>query len=333
MHAEREALVSVVVPVHARANELDRLLLSLCHQDFDMDGLEVVVVENKEQLNRIWLARRTWPFRLRCAFVPYGNQAACRNVGAWSSSGRWLVFLDSDVLLAIDTLRRLLTAAESIERAIGLADVVHPPCSDLTLATQLYDVPSYFREYRRYIAAEPLTFKQFVSCAFVMGRADFEAVGGFDGSFSHYGYEDVEFALRAERAGLHFHLVSKATAFHHKRLTPTTVLSRSIELGHSAVHFVWLHSDIEDVMPLGVRDTQAGVLSYRDDFDPAQLLRRAEEIEMALSSLRSEKLAAPLGREGTRLYNEISLYGRYTGIQDELARSLPLRSRTSQDSL
>lgn len=322
---------SVIIPVFARSHDLRRLLASLGTQAMDVRRLEVLVIENKRPLNKCWLSAGGWPFDLGYAYVRRGSQATCRNLGARLARGPRLVFLDSDVVLTADTLPRLLADVESSDHAIVMADVADSPGAELTLATRLFDVPAHVHKFRCDKARGPLTFKQFVSCAFAIHRDEFGAVGGFAGTFVDYGYEDVEFAFRAQRAGLGFDLSDRATVTHHKHLTPSGVLARARALGRSAAHFVALHPEIEQIMPLGVQDTLTGVLAYPEGFGVDDLTARAEAVEAALVRSRSPKARDVLLAEGTPLYDRIALYGRYVGIRDGLtAAGVPLGASAIQ---
>ncbi len=313
-------LLSIVIPVYARPRQLDRLLTSIARQSIDITKIQVVAVENKRCLNKFWLESYEWPFHFTYGFIPNGNQAACRNAGVRLSTADKVLFLDSDIELAEHALGHLLADASRYDRTIVMADVVHPPGSRLTLATHLFDVPQHFRDFRREQTKGALTWKTFASCAFIMYRAAFETIGGFADSFMHYGNEDGEFALRAERAGFRIHLSHTARVFHHKHLAPKDVFERYSALGRSSVHFARLHPDLEDAI-WGVEPTRSGELTYPRDFDYPGLLDRVGSIEAALSQdpqYRSHAARQRIIREGARLYEEIAGYGNYTGICREL---------------
>lgn len=313
-------LLSIVIPVYARPRQLDRLLTSIARQSIDSTKLQVVVVENKRRLNRFWLESYKWPFHFTYGFMPDGNQAACRNIGVRLSTADTVLFLDSDIELAENALGHLLADAARDDKTIVMADVIHPAASRLTLATHLFDVPRHFRGFRHEQANGSLTWRTFTSCAFIMRRTEFERIGGFADSFIHYGSEDGEFALRAERAGLRIYLSDAATVFHHKHLAPEDVLTRYFALGRSSVHFAYLHPDLEDTI-WGVKTTRSGDLSYPFDFDYSRLLERVRSIEAALAhdpQYRSPTARKRLAKEGEHIYGEIAEYGNYRGICKEL---------------
>ena len=315
--------VSVIVPVRGRNDSLRRLLDSTRNQAAP-PRIEVVVVDNPEPSNRAWLRKADFPFPIRYTCLRTANRGSARNAGALLARAETLLFTDSDVRFDSGAVTRLAADAAMNPRKLVMAQISFPRRQARTLGTQFFDVASYFKGYRRRYRTAALTFRHFVSCCFAMDRRAFMEIDGFDSNFSTYGYEDVELAIRAERAGLGFEL-SSATAFHLKQLDPTTVLQRSIELGRSAVTLVDLHPGIEEHLPVGVADTAVGKLHFCPDFDIEALIRQADRLER---SWRDAAVTTPLSRrtnvyrEAREAYGQIALYGRFTGIRDATAMKL-----------
>lgn len=319
-HSPRPFL-SVIIPIRARRRQLDRLLSSLTVQDCAADLFEVIVVENPRRSNHAWLSNAAWPFALRYHHVLTANRGLARNMGAAMARGSWLFFTDSDVVFTRSTIPTMLAEISNGPTDVIMADVAFPPCEARTLGTHLLDVAAYFRTFRRRRRLGRLTFREFVSCAFVVRHRAFEAVGGFNDGFRQYGYEDVEFALRVQTASLHIGIAS-AKVYHHKVLGPASVLSQSTDAGRSAVHLVVLHPDIESTMPVGVADTLSGTLAYPPDFDISALIARADQTERQWARKRragSFAGARELLDEARDLYWEIARYGRFIGVSDELS--------------
>ncbi|MEV6927295.1 glycosyltransferase family A protein [Dactylosporangium sp. NPDC051485] len=313
---------SIVVPVRARRRQLGRLLASIAAQDLAAGRVEVVVVDNPTRSNQRWLEAAGLPFPVRYAGLPVANRGLSRNVGAALARGRTLLFADSDVEFTPGAVAALLNASRMRPGTIVMADVVFPPGAPRSLGTHLLDVAAYFRAFRRQRRLGPLGFRHFVSCGFAISREAFERIGGFDAEFPRYGYEDVEFAVRAAGAGVEFALAD-VKAYHLKVLSPAAVLRQSVELGRSAVSFVRLHPAIEDTMPVGVAATTTGELWFPSDVDVAGLLRHARRLESRWSAARRPRYPLlalrDLVAEAREAYRQITLYGRFTGIREELS--------------
>ncbi|MGH3829169.1 MAG: glycosyltransferase family 2 protein [Pseudonocardiaceae bacterium] len=314
--------MSVVTPVCGRRRQLARLLSSLVGQDCPRDAFEVIVVDNPRRHNEAWLRDVRWPFSLHYEHVPVANRGLARNAGAAQARGGWLLFVDSDVIFTRSTVLAVLDAIREDPVGIVMADVSFPAQGQRTLGTHLLDVAAHFRTFRCKRRLGPLTFREFVSCSFAVDRRVFESVGRFDEGFWHYGYEDVEFALRAQKAGLSFDIAARV--FHLKRLDPDAVLAQSIEAGRSAVHLVNLHPDIESTFPVGVADTIAGILAYPAGFDIAPLIVQAVAAERRWASRRGVDNVTSVRQlvdHARGLYRAITLYGRFIGITDELSQA------------
>jgi GT2 family glycosyltransferase len=314
-------VASIIIPVHERRRELNRLLTGVAQQP-SADQLEVIVVDNPEPSNRSWVTRADWPFRLTHLHVDEANRGLSRNAGAAAAHGRHLVFLDSDIVLTQATIAALLRQAGERRGVIAMADVLFPPGHARTLATHILDVPAYFRRYRLHRRTGSLTFRDFVSCSFAIRTRDFARLSGFDRGFTTYGYEDVEFAYRAEQVGMHFDL-TEARVHHGKHLTPTAVLERATLAGRSAVHLVALHPGIETVLPLGVAETASGAITPRHDFDLDAALRRADALERMWQEMQAGRIVGQTPRtlldEARLCYGEIHRHGHLTGVAAALS--------------
>jgi GT2 family glycosyltransferase len=313
--------VSVVIPVYRRVAELDRLLECLA-DDADAVPLEVVVVENRERTLRPRLDGMRKRLPVRRLLEETGNQAACRNLGAQAAKATVVLFLDSDLYCEGGGLRPLLLAASVLASGVRMCPVRFP-AEPIGIAARLYDVPRYVAEFEHRGRQRSLTFREFVSCAFMMRRTDFLAVGGFDATAAGYGYEDVEFARRLERARLPLSFVDKGALLHHKKLTPRSVHRRSIDLGRSAVWFTRRDPEIEEVLPLGVRDVLTGAFVVT----PGQLAgvdRIVADLDCLEQTYRKNPCDDVMAR-ATELYAELDRRGRFQGIVEALGGNVGQR--------
>lgn len=310
--------ISVVIPVYQRVAELDRLLECLADAA-ETVALEVVVVENRKWTHRPRLDTLRKRLPIRRLLQQTGNQAACRNLGAEAAEAAVVLFLDSDLYCKDGGLRPLLLAASDLASGVRMCPVRFP-AEPIGIAARLYDVPRYVADFEHLGRQRSLTFREFVSCAFMMRRADFLAVGGFDATAAGYGYEDVEFARRLERAGLPLSFQDKGALLHHKNLTPRSVYERSLDLGRAAVWFTRRDWEIEEVLRLGVHDVVTGAFVVTPEQLAAvdQIITDLDRLEHTYLRNPSDEVIA----RATKLYAELDRRGRYQGIIEALGENV-----------
>jgi len=100
-------LVSVVVPTRNSGRTVERCLASVRAQTWP--AVELVVVDN-------WSSDGTWEVASAVADVAVQagpERSAQRNLGIARAAGEWVLWVDSDMTLAPDTVERSLAAAQA----------------------------------------------------------------------------------------------------------------------------------------------------------------------------------------------------------------------------
>ena len=191
--------ISVVIPTHNRADALDRTLSNLSKQEFE-EAWEVIVVNNlcTDDTDSV-VNNRSFPVPLQLVHrddIP--GPSAARNAGAAHASGTYLLFMDNDILVEPDFLKRHL---RSLDRHPGywiVGQVVNLPEMEATpfgrYRKSLFPLVPPEEEVRETEAITGQTLS--------MPRADFEALHGFDESFFVASGEDRELLMRAKRKGI-----------------------------------------------------------------------------------------------------------------------------------
>jgi N-acetylglucosaminyl-diphospho-decaprenol L-rhamnosyltransferase len=136
------------------------------------------------------------------------------NQGAKSSSARWTVVLNNDVLVAPKWMEGLLGFAEE-ERF----DVVSPAMCE---GEHDYDWPAYAETFMRKMADVRREGIASGVC-FMVHRRVFDAIGFFDDDPRLGGYEDDEFFRRARRAGFRLAVTGRAFLHHFGSVTQKSI--------------------------------------------------------------------------------------------------------------
>ena len=231
--------LSVVIPTHNKRALLERTLAALRMQDLP-PGTEweiVVVDDGSSDGTGAWLAAlagRPGP-DLRVV-TPPGNvgRARARNLGARSARGRWLVFLDDDIVAPPGLLGAHLKLLEQHpgDGTIGFA----------VTAPELVDAPHLRYLDTRGVArlgggAAPARY--FVTQNAAVPREAFLAVGGFDEAFLSYGFEDMEVAFRLEdQAGVRFHCLPAPVPVHVHHHSLAELLAKRRECGRGSLRLL-----------------------------------------------------------------------------------------------
>ncbi len=227
--------LSVVIPTHEKADLLARTLAALRRQQLPSVAWEVVVVDDAsadgtpEVLER---ARREWNGRLQVVRAERNvGRAAARNLGARRAGGRWLLFLDDDILAPAG----LLAAHLDLLRAGPHLGTIGPVLTDPTLV----DAPHFHyidtRGAAKVTGPEvPERYLVTQNCA--VPADDFAAVGGFDEHFEGYGFEDMDLGFRlADERGVRFRLLREPVPLHLHHHTLQQYLGKKRLCGHGAL--------------------------------------------------------------------------------------------------
>lgn len=222
--AEAEAgRVAVVIPTLERGNDglLGDALAAVAAQR-GVDRPDVVVVRDGAGKDAALIASAPGA---RClATRDRGGFAAAANRGidaALEAGADYVFLLNDDTLLREDTLARLLAAATAHpEHGLFSPKILFPgEPKRVWWAGGAYSpglgVPRHFgygrRDGARYSATRTISFA--TGCALLVRRAVFERVGRLSADFFAYG-EDVDFSLRARRAGHSILFVPDAVLVH-----------------------------------------------------------------------------------------------------------------------
>ena len=206
---------SIIVPVFNRPDEVDELLESLCSQT--LKDFEVVIVEDGSQKPcKDVCDKYAGILDLHYYNKENSGPGQSRNYGVERAQGRYVIILDSDVVLPEGYL-------EAIDSAIGhqTSDIVawggpdasHPSFTPVQKAIS-YSMTSFFTTGG--IRGGKAKLDKFYPRSFNMGirRDVYQELGGF--SKMRFG-EDIDFSYRIVEAGYQPRLFPDAWVWHKRR--------------------------------------------------------------------------------------------------------------------
>jgi GT2 family glycosyltransferase len=207
------------MPVRDGEHVLAGSLPALRGSDFPAEDWELIVVDDASTDGSTRRAAEYADTVLRLP-VPRGA-ASARNRGAERARGAVLVFVDADVCVHPDVLRRfadILASESDIAAVFGAYDTAPP-------------VPGLVSQYRNLLhhyvhAQSPGDAETFWTGCGAMRREVFAEIGGFDEAMSQL--EDVELGYRARAHGHRIVLCPEIQGTHLKRWTLGSMITTDL---------------------------------------------------------------------------------------------------------
>jgi glycosyltransferase involved in cell wall biosynthesis len=261
--------LSVIVPVRNGADVLGESLAALRASDFPSREWELIVVDDASTDRSVELAEQYADAVLR---LPVRQGAAsARNRGAERALGAGLVFVDADVCVHPDVLRRfaeIFARETSIAAVFGAYDT-EPRAPGL--------VSQYRNLLHHYIHAQsPGDAETFWTGCGAIRREVFADAGGFDEELQQL--EDIELGYRARALGYRIVLRPEIQGTHLKRWTLRSMVTTDL-FGRG---MTWMRLRLERGRP-GRPDTLN--------------LRPAEKLHTLLTGLAIGALVVAAGRQ------------------------------------
>ncbi len=225
--------LSVIMPAHQAARLLPRTLGALVASDLPRETWELIVVDDASTDETAVVAAPYADTVVRLAGKPHGP-AFARNRGFEACRGEVIVFVDADVVVHPDALRRiarLFAADRHTDAAFGSYDA-DPPGPGLV--SQYRNLLHHYVHQRNRGPAET-----FWAGLGAIRRAAFAEVGMFDEwHYARPQVEDIELGRRLRRAGHPIVLDPDIQGTHLKRWTFRNTVETDFK--HRGVPWMWL---------------------------------------------------------------------------------------------
>ena len=206
---------SIIVPVFNRPDEVDELLGSLCSQT--QKDFEVLIVEDGSQKTcKDVCDKYAGILDLHYYLKENSGPGQSRNYGAERAQGKWLIILDSDVVLPEGYMAAIdsdINHQTSDIAAFGGPDAAHESFTPVQKAIS-YSMTSFFTTGG--IRGGKAKLDKFYPRSFNMGirRDVYLKLGGF--SKMRFG-EDIDFSYRIVEASYQPRLFPEAWVWHKRR--------------------------------------------------------------------------------------------------------------------
>ena len=197
--------VTLCIVNHNGAEHLERLFRALSHQAWLF--AEVLLIDNASSDSSLAVTQRLCP-QARIIRLPENNgPGAARNAGFRQAANDLILFQDNDILLGVDTTKRLVRhLLEFSDALLAAPRVVY--ADDPTIVQ--YDsadchflglmAPRNANQPVETLESNPCRTTSMVSACFLINRAHWSGEDLFDESFG-FNLEDPDFGVRACLAG------------------------------------------------------------------------------------------------------------------------------------
>jgi glycosyltransferase involved in cell wall biosynthesis len=254
----QELDLSVLVPTYGRAASVKRLLAALSQQTLAPHRFEVIVAVDGSRDGTLELVtEHAAPYRLSSIWQEHRGRAAACNAAIQRAEARILLILDDDMEPAAECLEAHLEAQSRgrCRCVLGAAPI--------ELLPGAAPVAGYYQaKFDAHLERLSEPGHRFVARDFYSGNLSIERellleVGLFDDSFTLYGNEDVELALRLRAAGAEIVYEPRALARQHFDKDLVRTLRDAWSKGQTAVLVARKHPDALPELRLGTYN-QAG---------------------------------------------------------------------------
>ncbi len=214
--------VTIVVPFFNQENVVGNCIRNLLNQDYPSDRLNFVFIDDgsSDETARILKEFALKPQIKSIFFSENRGRSAARNAGIAAADSELIGFLDGDMTVESDWLQLLIDILDS--NVVGAMGDSRLPEDTTPNRLDRYFY-SFYRGARRIGENQPLHFRWFLFNNAVIRRSVLDEIGNFDQTFTTYGGEDTDLAIRlwqAYPAGLRFS--TRAVSYHHHRRTVKT---------------------------------------------------------------------------------------------------------------
>jgi glycosyltransferase involved in cell wall biosynthesis len=259
--------VSVVIPARNAAATIPPLLRSLAAQTLEQERFEVIVVDNDSSDDTAAVADA---HGAKVVHEPVANRSRARNRGVAAAAAALFAFTDADCVADRRWLQALLACTSSAPLVAGEVQVT---VSERPNALERFELLWRFGQRDWVEQGWAATANLLVQ------REAFDAIGGFDPAWREGG-EDVDFCIRAGRAGHRLAYCAGARVEHYGERELRPFLRRFFMHGYSVNqatyrlglgYRAWRHP-----LPALVGDRALREIGHSPNgFDPAEWRRMA----------------------------------------------------------
>ena len=285
-----------------RARILERVVDACFEQTVSPSEYEVVLVNDGSTDDTPAVIERAQQ-RATCRFTvinqPNSGLAKGRNAGIAQASGERIIFIDDDVLPLPNFVEEHLRSHAEKPKAIVRGGAINVESFD-DLPPPIWSVRNYSGNY-------------FWTTNVSLPLMTIRAIGGFNESFSEYGWEDIDVGLRLRFGGVKAVFNPKALVYHWKPRPRSGNVEKMIRQARAqartAVQLAKLHPHWRTYLATGINPVARGLHDWMHG------IRSAKKYQKMLGDLTVDR---PLSNKELRAANALARDAYF----DELGKAL-----------
>lgn len=247
--ADKYPAISIVMPVRNAQDYLDRSLSSVYANSFKDFEMIVVNDGSKDDSEKII---RKYPIDTYIVFPSNKGHAVARNEGANKAKGRIILFIDADIELKEDTLKKIFGHFEdtACQCVIGLYSKTHPNSDIFSCYKNMWIHYTYF--------TSPERVNWFFSAIGAIKKEIWDKSGFFDPKFHiKTGGGDIDFGFRLIRQGISIILDKDIEVIHLKKFNLYKLLKNDFMRSFGYIRLALIYNrSLGDIAKQGIANAQ-----------------------------------------------------------------------------
>mgnify|MGYP002474685456 CR=1 FL=1 len=221
--------ISVIIPVYNQYSSLCKVLNAFSIQTTNVNTYEVIVVDDgsSDEIRNISDLACFGKIRGRIIHQENRGRASARNAGIREAQGNVIIFCDADRFPRSDFIvQHMKFHQKGADIVIGTSfdyfgniNLVLNEKTDWDFVNRFSRLPPYFRKISTIFDESGQTISKLSWLGYLVGNSSIKKeivndVGGFDESFTEWGFEHFDAAYRLYRKGYRFTMNRSAVNYH-----------------------------------------------------------------------------------------------------------------------
>jgi len=243
--------VSVIIPTYNRHKQLLHTLKALTLQDYFMDLIEVIIIDDGSSSPLEGIVDQDWPFNICVEIQNHQGGTNAKNNGARLASGKVLFFLDDDIEVSPNYISSLVELHNTYNDVIVSGNLMPTSTNKFSPFGRIYSQNHQQDKQKQRVTN--IDYLEILGGFFTIKKDHFFDLGELSGVGSGWpNWEDVIFSYNAYQNGFEFLRCWYATGYHydHSLSNISTYVRRWERASKSAVLMFRKYPDLQSQIPM-----------------------------------------------------------------------------------